>query len=168
MSKKNSKARKALKRIYGDGCFIERMGIRTITGYRKIDRMITFHHLKKKSKGGKATVDNGANLSWENHEWLHSLPEEQQEEINNEIRRWKMNYLVMKENQVQTYGEIEIPNLTKDEDCIIIETKETTQEEFIELQQKNEIKEQKFNRSKEKQQLRQLINELVDTGEIEL
>ena len=53
MSKKNSKARKALKRIYGDGCFIERMGIRTITGYRKIDRMITFHHLKKKSKGGQ-------------------------------------------------------------------------------------------------------------------
>ena len=53
MSKKNSKARKALKRIYGDGCFVERAGIRKITGYKKDAHMITYHHLRHQSEGGK-------------------------------------------------------------------------------------------------------------------
>ena len=102
MSKKNSKARKALKRIYGDGCFVERAGIRKITGYKKDAHMITYHHLRHQSEGGKATVENGANVALENHEWLHTLPREEEEKVNDAIREWKANFLIMKGS-----GEIE-------------------------------------------------------------
>lgn len=171
MSKKNSKMRKRLKQIYGDGCFLERMGVRTIKGIKPMDRMITYHHLRKKSKGGKATIENGANLAWENHEWLHSLPEEHQEKINDQIRGWKANFVTMKGNgEILASAQMDFPNLTKEEDCIIIELQNTTPEQYQELQKQKEIREkkQKFNRSNEKRKLRKIVNELLEEGEIEL
>ena len=34
-------------------------------------KKLTFHHLSKKEWGGPASVENGANLTKEAHEWIH-------------------------------------------------------------------------------------------------
>ena len=168
MSQDNKKARKKLEKIFEKGCFIERMGIRTITGARTIDKTITYHHLKKKSKGGKATVENGANLAWENHQWLHSLPEAQQEDLNNAIRRWKINYLEMKNNEIEQANSMTVPDLTSDENCIIIKLQETTKEQYEELEKQEQKRNKSFNRSKNKQTTRQMVNEYYNEEEYEL
>lgn len=54
----NKKARQELERIYGKGCMMEKAGIRKITGVKKQDRQITYHHLRPKRLGGQATVEN--------------------------------------------------------------------------------------------------------------
>lgn len=168
MSSKNSKARKKLEKIYGKGCFMERAGIRKITGFKKDAYIMTYHHMRHVSEGGKATVENGANLALENHEFLHSLPREEEEKINNEIRRWKANFILMNNGKVENRASLEFPDLTNDENCIIIKLEETTKEQFEELQKQKENKRQKFNRSKTKRETKKLINEIIDEEEIEL
>lgn len=53
-----------MEQRYGKGCFMERAGIRKITpeqekklkkikGYKKIDRTISYHHIKQRSQGEK-------------------------------------------------------------------------------------------------------------------
>ena len=170
MSNENKKARKKLEKTYGKGCFLERMGIRTIKGIKKFDRTITFHHLKKKSKGGRATVDNGANLAWENHEWLHSLPEEEQEKINEEIKKWKLNFLLTnKENKNEKYGTLSFADLTKREKCFIISLEKTTKEQLEEIQKEENKKEKiRFDRNKIKRNTQKLINEVLYEESYEL
>lgn len=62
---KNSTGRKLLEERYGKGCFMERAGIRKITpeqeekykkifGFKKLDRTISYHHIKERSKGGRS------------------------------------------------------------------------------------------------------------------
>ena len=97
---KNSTGRKLLEQRYGKGCFMERAGIRDITpeeetklrkitGYKKLDRTISYHHIKEKSKGGEVSIDNGANLAVYNHQWLHQQPPEVIEDINNKLQDFK-------------------------------------------------------------------------------
>ena len=120
MSNKNRSARKELERLYGKGCFFNRAhcaekieaigGIRTFKKFvqeRKfkglpISHQITYHHLKHKSEGGKATTENGANVEEIAHQYMHSLPREQEEIINNMLRDFKLNCIVVKGN-----GEVE-------------------------------------------------------------
>ncbi|MGN1327605.1 MAG: hypothetical protein ACI4VQ_06005 [Clostridia bacterium] len=120
MSKNNRSARKELERIYGKGCFfnkakvaeqIEAMGgIKTFKVFvqekrfkgKPISHQITYHHLKHKSEGGKATVENGANVEEVAHQYLHSLPRDQEEIINNMLREFKLNCVMMTgDGQVQ-------------------------------------------------------------------
>ena len=97
---KNSTGRKLLEQRYGKGCFMERAGIRKINpteekklkkikGYKKLDRTISYHHIKEKSKGGEVSIDNGANLAVYNHQWLHQQPPEVIEDINNKLQDFK-------------------------------------------------------------------------------
>ena len=97
---KNSTGRKLLEQRYGKGCFMERAGIRKIApteekklkkikGYKKLDRTISYHHIKEKSKGGEVSIDNGANLAVYNHQWLHQQPPEVIEDINNKLQDFK-------------------------------------------------------------------------------
>lgn len=160
MSNKNSKARKKLEKIYGKGCFMERAGIRQITGFRKDAYTMTYHHMRHVSEGGKATVENGANLALENHEFLHSLPREEEEKINNRIRQWKANFLLMNNGKVENSGSLEFPDLTNEENCIIIKLEDTTREQYEELQRQKQQRKQKFNRSKIKRETQQMIDEL--------
>ena len=168
MSKKNSKARKKLEQIYGEGCFMERAGIREVHGYRKDAHQMTYHHMRHKSEGGKATVENGANLALENHQFLHSLPRMEEEKINNQIRQWKMNFVTMKgDGTVEHTGSIDFPDLTNDENCIIIDLQDTIREE-----EKKELrlsrKKQKFNRAKTKRETQKFIEEELYGEDIEL
>ena len=74
---------------YGAECFIERLKLRDTSGLRykgknqyKKMKMLTYHHIKEKSKGGKATIENGALLSAENHAWFNRQPKEAQRIMN--------------------------------------------------------------------------------------
>ena len=160
MSNKNSKARKKLEKIYGKGCFMERAGIRQITGFRKDAYTMTYHHMRHVSEGGKATVENGANLALENHKFLHSLPREEEEKINNRIRQWKANFLLMNNGKVENSGSLEFPDLTNEENCIIIKLEDTTREQYEELERQKQQRKQKFNRSKVKRETQKMIDEL--------
>lgn len=113
---KNRSAKKELERLYGKGCFFHRAhcaerieamgGIRTFKKFvqeRKfkglpISHQITFHHLKHKADGGKATASNGANIEEIAHQYMHSLPREQEEIVNNMLREFKLNCVVMTGN----------------------------------------------------------------------
>jgi len=71
----NKKAREELERLYGKECFIEKLHLRkdteprkyTSKGQMKRMKQLTYHHILEKSKGGKATVENGAILNLDNH-----------------------------------------------------------------------------------------------------
>lgn len=111
-TKGNKSAKSELARIYGKQCMfhrariaerIEQMGgIRTYKSFlketkfkrKKISHEITFHHLKHRSEGGSTSPDNGANIEEITHQYIHSLPREHEEVINNMLREWKINYLI--------------------------------------------------------------------------
>mgnify|MGYP007049655042 CR=1 FL=1 len=59
----NKQARLKLQILYGCRCLLTNI---------QTDKL-TYHHLTKKEHGGKATVENGANLIREIHQWLHQL-----------------------------------------------------------------------------------------------
>ena len=168
MSSKNSKARKKLEKIYGKGCFMERAGIRKITGFKKDAYIMTYHHMRHVSEGGKATIENGANLALENHKFLHSLPREEEEKINNEIRRWKANFISMNNGKVEDSASLEFPDLTNDENCIIIKLEKTTKAQYEELQRQKQRRKQQFNRSKIKRETQQMIDDELYGEEYEL
>ena len=61
----NKRAKERLIQLYGAECFIDKLHLRKdkdrkYTGKGQMKRMkeLTYHHIKEKSKGGKATVEN--------------------------------------------------------------------------------------------------------------
>lgn len=132
----NKKARQELERIYGKGCMMERAGIRRITGVKKQDRQITYHHLRPKRLGGQATVENGANLAKYNHEWLESLCIQQREKINEKLREYKASIIEFNANGVVQAKQLNI-DMT----------------DYIEIPLR-------YNRAKLKQDLRRRLEEL--------
>ena len=61
----NKNAKQKLIDLYGEECFIDKLGLRSdkdrrYTGKAQYKRMkqLTYHHILEKSKGGKATVEN--------------------------------------------------------------------------------------------------------------
>lgn len=117
MSNKNRSAKKELERLYGKGCFFNRAhcaerieamgGIKTFKKFVQerrfkgvpISHQITFHHLQHKSEGGKATVANGANIEEIAHQYIHSLPRDQEEIINDMLRDFKLNCIIVTGNK---------------------------------------------------------------------
>ena len=108
MSQDNKPVKDALIKLYGDGCFYLRGNIdekiknKVIVTYkqykkqkhfkgRKIENQLTLHHLIHRFEGGKTNIENGANLSRSVHDYIHTLPREQEEIINNELRKFKYN-----------------------------------------------------------------------------
>lgn len=100
----NAGAKKQLIQQFGKICMIEEAGIRKIPisvrrkikGYKKTEEMLTFHHIVPKSKGGKATPENGALLKDYNHRWLESLPPEDRAIVNEKLREFKVNFATLK------------------------------------------------------------------------
>lgn len=61
----NKRAKEKLIQLYGPECFIDKLQLRPTkgrkyTGKGQMKRMqqLTYHHIREKSKGGKATVEN--------------------------------------------------------------------------------------------------------------
>ena len=92
----NKKARKQLEKLYGKECFIEKLHLRidkqrkyTSKGQMKKMKQLTYHHILERRNGGKATVENGALLSKENHIWFHQQSEVKQEYLNAIFQEYK-------------------------------------------------------------------------------
>ena len=138
----NSQAKKELQRIFGDGCFMERAGIRTVKGFKKTAHSITYHHLKHRSEGGETTVDNGANLAKENHEFLHSLSRAKEEIINNRIRRWKANFLAIQNGEVVDAASLELENFENEDSYITIDLQDVDKkkQKRLKREQKRKMK----------------------------
>lgn len=125
MGKSNKRAKQALIEIYGDGCMFEKAriaekieqmgGIRTYRSYaaekrfkgKSIKKQLTYHHLRHKSEGGPASVENGAVIEATAHAYLHSLPRHQEEIINNMLRLYKINVIEMNTQGVVQHDAIE-------------------------------------------------------------
>lgn len=97
MDKSNKAAREALEKIYGSKCMIHE-GIRKITGInakknrykgKSISRQLTYHHLKAKRDGGRATIENGALLCRVCHDWLEEQSPKDRNRLNQELRAYK-------------------------------------------------------------------------------
>lgn len=95
----NKKAKEKLIKLYGEECFIEKLHLRkdteprryTSKGQRKRMRQLTYHHIKERQHGGKATVANGALLSVENHEWFNKQSKESQKQMNELFQKYKQS-----------------------------------------------------------------------------
>lgn len=93
----NKKAKERLIQLYGEECFIEKLHLRVDTeprrykskGQYKRMKQLTYHHIREKCNGGKATVENGALLSAENHEWFNKQSKEAQRQMNELFQRYK-------------------------------------------------------------------------------
>lgn len=93
----NKKARKKLIKLYGAECFIEKLHLRKDTESRKYTskgqykkmKQLTYHHIREKQHGGKATVENGALLSEENHIWFNEQSKEAQKQMNELFQQYK-------------------------------------------------------------------------------
>lgn len=123
----NKKIRKRLEKKYGKGCMFKKSHIeekieakRTIKTYKQFieekhftgkmiyiyENQMNLHHLKHRSEGGETTMENGAVVSALAHMYMHSLPREQEEEINEELRQYKKG---IDECKVVLVDEIETP-----------------------------------------------------------
>ena len=93
----NKRAKERLIQLYGAECFIEKLHLRkdteprkyTSKGQRKRMKQLTYHHIKERRFGGKATVENGALLSEENHIWFNKQSKEAQKQMNEMFQRYK-------------------------------------------------------------------------------
>ena len=96
----NKRAKEKLIRIYGAECFIEKLKLRKDVkpikykskGQMKKMKQLTFHHIKMRKDGGKATVENGALLSAENHAWFHQQSSKDQAQMNDMFQEYKKQY----------------------------------------------------------------------------
>ena len=93
----NKEAKQRLIKLYGAECFIEKLRLRKDTeprrykskGQRKRMKQLTYHHIQERSNGGQTTVENGALLSTENHEWFNRQSKEAQRQMNELFQRYK-------------------------------------------------------------------------------
>jgi hypothetical protein len=72
----NRMCREKLNLLYGCRCLLTNI---------KTKNELTFHHLLKEEYGGRATIENGANLINTIHEWLHNEIEPSDKELFNLI-----------------------------------------------------------------------------------
>lgn len=95
----NKKAKEKLIQLYGAECFIEKLHLRVDTEPRKYTsrgqykrmKQLTYHHIKEKRNGGKATVENGALLSEENHMWFNQQNKQMQKQMNELFQQYKQS-----------------------------------------------------------------------------
>ena len=146
----NKKAKEELIKRYGAICFIERLKVRPIKetrrytskGQRKRMKQLTFHHILERANGGKATVENGALLSNENHIWFHKQSRVNQSIINQMFQDLKKQY---DECKVVYVDDIKVPFEIRFTDFKV-----------------EDKKKEKYNRAKTRQELIKLSEKYVD------
>lgn len=95
----NKRAKELLIQRYGEIDFLDQLKVKIpecktykSKGQRKRMEQLTYHHILEKSRGGKATIENGALLTEEHHIWLHKQPPEVKSKLNmafQELKRKK-------------------------------------------------------------------------------
>lgn len=149
----NRQAKERLIEIYGAECFINKLHLRQddkprhYTGKAQMKKMkqLTYHHILEKRNGGKATVENGAILSAENHEWFNKQTPEKQAEFNRKFQEYK-KCAIQFTDSIDTGIEIK---------TIVFEPQEIFKEE--KQKRKNRIE-----KNKQKQELQRLRKEYED------
>ena len=112
MSKSNRGIKITMRRIYGKGCMFKKAKIEqqlkafpdikgyriytkecryTLSQIRDKERRITYHHLQHRSEGGSTTIQNGALIGELPHQYLHSLPRDDEEIIAEMLRQYKLS-----------------------------------------------------------------------------
>lgn len=111
----NKSVKEKMIRIYGAECFIEKLHLRKdkerrYTGKGQLKRMkqLTYHHIKMKKDGGRATIENGALLSAENHAWFHKQSPEKQSEMNRAFQEYKIAFAELTTEGIKQAQRIEI------------------------------------------------------------
>jgi hypothetical protein len=168
----NKAKREELERIYGKGSMFQESHcedyistLPKIKGYRKylqekhftgkdIREQLEYHHMQHRSEGGRTTLDNGAVVNRQEHSYMHSLPREQEEIINNHIRQWKIDFITM----TGSGGEIDHAEVEPEpvQDYIEITAKDYYKEHKTKLTRK-QIEERE--RRREKRELQKLKKE---------
>ena len=140
----NRRTKEKLIELYGAECFIDKLHLRppeerAYKGKAHYKRMkaLTYHHIREKRNGGKATVENGALLSAENHEWFNKQNKQRQAEMNQAFQDYKKSVECAVEitEDVPKLCEIRVMTMTVDDDKI------------------------KYNRAKFKEETRKIIEE---------
>ena len=142
----NKKAKEKLIELYGAECFIEKLHLRQddkprhYTGKAQLKRMkqLTYHHIQERRNGGKATVENGALLSVENHIWFNKQSPKVQARLNKAFQRYK-------ECQVVFSDDIEL----------------RTEVAAVELRIEEKEQKKSYNRAKQKRENRRLAEEYL-------
>lgn len=148
----NKRAKEELIRRYGAECFIEKLKLRKDVEPRKYKgkgqmkkmKQLTYHHIKMKKDGGRATVENGALLSAENHAWFHKQNSQDQAVMNAMFQEYKKHY---QECQVVFVDELDLGFEIKAMEFHIDE---------------KEQKREKYNRAKEKREFQKRVDEELD------
>lgn len=148
----NKRAKEELIRRYGAECFIEKLKLRKdieprrykSKGQMKKMKQLTYHHIKMKKDGGRATVENGALLSAENHAWFHKQNSQDQAIMNAMFQEYKKQY---QECQVVFVDKLNLGFEIKAMEFSIGE---------------KEQKKEKYNRAKEKREFQRRVDEELD------
>lgn len=150
---RNKKVKEQMIRIFGKECFIEKLRLRDTSGltykskgqYKRM-KSLTYHHIRMKSKGGRATIENGAILSVENHQWFHKQPTEEQEKMNRMFQQYKQN---IENGNIQECQVIIVPDNSTSIDIKVATFKPS---EFNRAEEKRKTKEliEKYFRGEEK------------------
>jgi hypothetical protein len=150
----NKRAKEELIRHYGAECFIEKLKLRKepkkhYTGKGQMKRMkqLTYHHIKMKKDGGRATRENGALLSAENHSWFHQQSPQAQGYMNAMFQEYKRQ---VDECQVVFVDELDLD----------FEVRPA----IIAIDEKGHILDQpkeKYNRAKVKEEFRRKVDEAL-------
>ena len=149
----NKRAKEELIRRYGAECFIEKLKLRKDTEPRKYKgegqmkkmKQLTYHHIRMKKDGGRATVENGALLSAENHAWFHKQSPQVQTQMNEMFQEYKRQQ--SQECQVVFVDELDLGFEIKAMEFHIDE---------------REQKKEKYNRAKEKREFQKRVDEELD------
>ena len=137
----NKNARKALEDIYGKkDMFVEaqietqideinltrKKKIKTYREFKEqckfkgskrksMEKMMSYHHLRHKKDKGDSSVENGVLITALPHSYIHSLPRNEEEIINNMLREYKANFSVNSVSLSLTDKGIEIQELEEQE-----------------------------------------------------
>lgn len=158
----NKKKREQLEEIYGKGSMFEKSHtedyistLPKIKGYKKflkekhftskeikkLTERMNYHHLEHKADGGATSIENGAIVNELEHRYLHSLPRNQEEVINNHIRQWKIDFITLSTESVIDSEQIQI-DLNEDYiEIPVYDYKKMTKKELIRKQRRMEKRE---------------------------
>ena len=150
MSNDNKKIREQLERIYGAQCMLHK-GLH-IKGYskskidykgRSIREQLTLHHIKPRSLGGATSIENGAVLCRGCHDFVEQTSEKNRKNINELLKKYK-------EVKLQFLDEAEIKEPDFEVNILEIETTDKGMN----------IKKIKYNRAKQKEEIKKELEEL--------
>lgn len=148
----NKKAKQKLIELYGAECFIEKLHLRkdkgrVYKGKKQKERMkqLTYHHILEKHNGGKATVENGALLSAENHAWFNKQSQQAQAQMNQMFQEYKRQATLGVAVVVPAQGITQTKKIKIDlDDCIEIKLEDN------------------YDRAKEQRLMQEIRQEYVD------